>query len=195
MREHRGKTNGYVVLKGQCQEIFDSRFFHESISLKPMSVPLGPFSYFLEIRGDICSWRCTTHADGKWKKSSIRKASIILFGVNILKNFVLQVHFQVKVVWYCSHICHRSQIYCWWLQFAPGVIDMPVANFPRYQWHQRYRWENLPRVLLIPVVHLDLKIFPQIFRKIWNDPNVIFMGLGEDDSRRTWNKNLETLSL
>ncbi len=43
----------------------------------------------------------------------------------------------------------------------------------RYQWHQRYLWtmHRLPPVSLIPVVHLDL-------RKIQNDPNVIFRGLG-----------------
>jgi hypothetical protein len=28
----------------------------------------------------------------------------------------------------------------------------------------------------------DLRISPQIFKKIGNDPNVIFRGLGEDDS-------------
>jgi hypothetical protein len=41
---------------------------------------------------------------------------------------------------------------------------------------------NLPPVSLTPVVHLDLRISPQIFEKIQNDPNVIIMGLGEGDS-------------
>ncbi len=37
----------------------------------------------------------------------------------------------------------------------------------------------------IPVVHLYLRFFD----KILNDPNVIFMGLGEDDSmKKTWSK-------
>jgi hypothetical protein len=31
-------------------------------------------------------------------------------------------------------------------------------------------------------VHLDLRISPRIVDKIRNDPNVIFRGLGEDDS-------------
>ncbi len=31
-------------------------------------------------------------------------------------------------------------------------------------------------------VHLDLRISPLILEKIQNDPNVIFRGLGEDDS-------------
>jgi hypothetical protein len=33
-------------LKGQCHEIFDFRFFHESVSPKPLSLPLGPFQIF-----------------------------------------------------------------------------------------------------------------------------------------------------
>jgi hypothetical protein len=41
---------------------------------------------------------------------------------------------------------------------------------------------NLPLVLLIPVVHLDLQISPQSFEKILNDPNAIIRGFGEDDS-------------
>jgi hypothetical protein len=40
----------------------------------------------------------------------------------------------------------------------------------------------LPPVSLTPVVHLDLQISPRIFKKIRNDPNVIFRGLGEGDS-------------
>jgi hypothetical protein len=46
--------------------------------------------------------------------------------------------------------------------------------------------ENLrkmgPSVSLILVVHLDLPLSPQIFENIWNDPKVIFRGLGQDDS-------------
>jgi hypothetical protein len=41
---------------------------------------------------------------------------------------------------------------------------------------------NLPLVSLMPVVHLELQIYPQIFKKSQNDPNIIFMGFGEDDS-------------
>jgi hypothetical protein len=35
---------------------------------------------------------------------------------------------------------------------------------------------------LIPVVHLDLRISPRIFKKIQNGPNVILWGGGETDS-------------
>jgi hypothetical protein len=41
--------------------------------------------------------------------------------------------------------------------------------------------ENVPQVSLLPVVHLELRISPQIFEKIRNDPYVSFRGLGEDD--------------
>jgi hypothetical protein len=51
-------------------------------------------------------------------------------------------------------------------KFAAGVVDL-VAN--------------LPTVSLTPVVHLDLRISPQIFEKIRNDPSGIFRGLGEGD--------------
>jgi hypothetical protein len=52
---------------------------------------------------------------------------------------------------------------------------------------------NLP-VLLIPVVHLNLQISPQIFEK--NLKNAIIRDLGEDDSRKKPEaKNLVTLSL
>ncbi len=33
------------LLKGQCHKIFDFRFFHESVSPKHLSIPLGPFRF------------------------------------------------------------------------------------------------------------------------------------------------------
>jgi hypothetical protein len=52
-------------------------------------------------------------------------------------------------------------------KFAAGVVDTGG---------------NFPLVLLIPMVHLHLQISLRIFEKIRNEPNVIFGGLGEDDS-------------
>jgi hypothetical protein len=49
-----------LSLKGQCHEIFASGFFYESVSPKPLSIPLGPFRIFSKIRGDIRSSRLTT---------------------------------------------------------------------------------------------------------------------------------------
>ncbi len=42
-------------LKGQCHEMFDSCFFHESVSPQPQSIP-----FFSKIRGDIRKSSCTT---------------------------------------------------------------------------------------------------------------------------------------
>jgi hypothetical protein len=47
-------------VKGQCHEIFDFWFFHESVSPKPLSIPLRPFQIFSKICGDIRSSRLTT---------------------------------------------------------------------------------------------------------------------------------------
>jgi hypothetical protein len=46
------------------------------------------------------------------------------------------------------------------------------------------------------VVHLDLRLSPQIFEKIRNGPNAILWGWGEtDSSKKPEAKNLVTLSL
>ncbi len=95
----------------------------------------------------------------------------------------------------------------------PLVSLSPVTNLPpgkichRCQQHNPNLWQNLPLVSLTPVanlplvsltqvMHFDLRISPQIFQKIWNDPNVIIRGLGEGDLwRKPEAKNLVTLSL
>jgi hypothetical protein len=58
-------------------------FYHKSVSPKHLSVPLRPFQIFSNICADIRDSRRTTgvvDTGGKWKKSSIRKTLIILFG-------------------------------------------------------------------------------------------------------------------
>ncbi len=65
------------------RDFLTSGCFHKSVSPKPLSIPLGPFEIFSKILRDIHSSRCTTgvvDTGGKWKKSSIIKALIILFG-------------------------------------------------------------------------------------------------------------------
>ncbi len=88
---------------------------------------------------------------------------------NIYINFCLQVHFQVSAAWYCSNY-FSTDVNDTGGKFAASVVDTGG---------------NLPPASLTPVVHLDLRISPRIFEKIWNDPNVIIRGLGEDDS---WEK-------
>ncbi len=75
-----------------------------------------------------------------------------------------QVHFKLSAAWYCSH-------------YLPVA---PVAN--------------LPPVPSIKAVNLPLIPVPRIFEKIRNNPNVIFMCLGESDSwKKSEPKNLVTL--
>ncbi len=42
----------------------------------------------------------------------------------------------------------------------------------------------LPKVSLIPVVHLDLRLSPRIFEKFRNGPNAILWGWGEADHQK-----------
>jgi hypothetical protein len=68
------------MLKGQCHEILTFGFFHESVSPKPLSIPLGSFLIFSKMRGDIRSSSFATgvkDTGGKCKKSSIIKVLII----------------------------------------------------------------------------------------------------------------------
>ncbi len=77
-------------------------------------------------------------------------------------------------------------------KFAARVVDTG-GNFPPVLLTPV---ANLPPVSLTPVVHIDLRISPRIFEKIQNDPNDIFRGLGEGDSRKKPQaKNLVTLPL
>jgi hypothetical protein len=46
------------ALKGQCHDIFDFRFFHQPVSPKPLSIPLGLFRIFSKICENIRGSRC-----------------------------------------------------------------------------------------------------------------------------------------
>ncbi len=74
--------NDSIGLKGQCHEIFDFRFFHESVSPKPLSIPIGCVKFFwkfTEIFAAQGASPCCRPTSRKWKKSSVRKVFIILF--------------------------------------------------------------------------------------------------------------------
>ncbi len=123
---------------------------------------------------------------------------------NIYINFCLQVHFQVSAAWYCSNYLPPVS-----MTLAANLLPVsltPVANLPPVSTTQGElvakfaagvvdtggkfaagfvdNGGNLPPVSTTPGVHLDLRISPRIFEKIWNDPNVIIRGLGE----KTWSK-------
>ncbi len=68
-----------------------------------------------------------------------------------------------------------------------------MPPLPIYHWCQWDRWQSTtPAVDLLPVsmvVHLELKIFPQIFKQIWKGPNGILKGLGEKlFMKKTWSQ-------
>jgi|LakMenEpi03Aug12_release.lakeMendotaPanAssembly.Ray.scaffolds.fasta_scaffold471972_1 hypothetical protein len=74
-----------LVLKGQCHEIFDFRFFHETFFSQAPEYPIRCFSNFFENSRKYLSSTCTTSVTDtgdKWKKSSIRK---VLIGHNDLR--------------------------------------------------------------------------------------------------------------
>jgi hypothetical protein len=53
------KIDEFSKLKGTVprHRFSTSGFFHESVSPKPLSIPVGPFRFFSKIRGDIRSSR------------------------------------------------------------------------------------------------------------------------------------------
>ncbi len=118
-------------LKGQCHEIFEFRLFHESVSSKLLSIPLGLFRIFSKIRGDIRSSRCTTgvvDTGGNWKKSSIIKVLIILFGhlwkVELTYRYIFAFNFTLRsqqpdIVFplFATSVIDTSN------KFATGVVD------------------------------------------------------------------------
>ncbi len=100
--------------------------------------------------------------------------------VNKYINFCLQVHFKVSADWHCSHCLPAASL-------IPTTILPPVSLI---------LVANLPPVSLITVVHLDLRVSPWIFEKMWNGPNGILWGWGETDLwKQPEAKNLVTLSL
>ncbi len=55
-----GGSAGRASRRDSVTRFFASGFFHESVSPKPLSIPLGSFRIFSKIRGDIRSSRLTT---------------------------------------------------------------------------------------------------------------------------------------
>ncbi len=54
------KTFTIWKLKGVWHEMFDFRFFHESVSTGPLRIPFEGFRFFSKIRGDIREWMVIT---------------------------------------------------------------------------------------------------------------------------------------
>ncbi len=131
---------------------------------KPLSLSPGPFYLFSKNHGDIfCSSK--VHHQCHWHQRKMEK----IFNQKSFNNLFFTLLGSI-VNLYLLPISTTPA----WCQNLLSVSLTPV--------------ENLPPVSLILVVHLDFWISPRIFDKIWNDPDVIFRGLGEDD---LWKKNLK----
>ncbi len=134
------------------------------------SIPLQPFRIFSKIRGDIRGSRCTTGVNdtsGKCKKSSSRKILRILFG-----------HLWVVELTYISIFAFKFTLRC----LQPDIVPI-ICNRCQRQLRQICHWCRWHQWCTLTCEYLR-----EFSKKIWNDPNVIFRGLGEGDS---WKKNLK----
>jgi hypothetical protein len=90
---------------------------------------------------------------------------------------------------FATHVVHRWQICCqcglyrWQFttrvvdtigKFAAGIVDIGGKFPPPVSTTPAELVAKFPPMSLIPVVHLDLQISQRIFKKIRNDPSVIF---------------------
>ncbi len=207
----------FTFIKRQYHEIFDFWFFSWISSPSTWVYHYGHFEFFRKFAEIFAAQDAppVSLTGGKWKKSSSRKILIILLGhlwVVELTYFCLQVPFEVSAAWYCSH-------------YLPPALLTLAANLPPLSATQAELVENFTQVANSPPVSTTqaelvakfaagavdtggnfatgvvdtcgapwLANIPRNFRK--NDPNVIFMGLGEGDSwKNPETKNLVTLSL
>ncbi len=193
----------FLLLKGQCHEIFCLRFFSW------ITFPQAPVNniriisnFFLKIRGDICKSRCTT---------GVNNTGEIATGVNDTYG-----KFATGINETSGKFCHQFPLCCWHRGQIMGTISgcwhLKVnlkAKIYTYvssttQWWPKKTikifliedFSHLPPVSTTPVVNLELRISPWIFEKIRNGFNGILWGWGETDSwKKPEAKNLMTLSL
>ncbi len=131
---------------------FRLQVFYESVSPKPLSVPLGPFRIFSKISGDICSSRCTT---------GINNTSVITSGVpslaNISANFWIKIETNLmlfsgtwgkmiyektrkqKILWHCtlkmSLVCDEIRRRCdGYVDCADRSDERACLEFPCHEW-------------------------------------------------------------
>ncbi len=145
-----------------------SGFFHESVSPKPLSIPLGPSNFF---ENSLRYSQFNVHHRCRWHHWQIEKTfNQKIFNyfiwtplgrrVNIYINFCLQVHFKVSAAWYCSH-CHQCQQHKRnWGQMLPLVSLIPVANLPPVLLIPA---AILPPVSLTPVENFQFNSIQQTF--------------------------------
>ncbi len=163
-----------------------SGFLHESVSPKPLIIPLGPFQIFLKICWDIRSSRCTTGVNdtgGKWKKILNQKSFHYFFWTPLGSRVSIKIKFSFTF----TLSCQQSDI-------------VPIVCH-RYQQHQQNWWQdllpvaNLPPVSLTPVVDLDLRMSPWISEKFEMTLALFSGAWGKMIHEKSEANNLVTLSL
>jgi len=103
LNKHKEKSETYTFVKGTVsRNFFLLFFFHESVSHKPLIIPLRPFRIFSKIRGDtvfsapgLPPVSLTPVTNGKNPQSDFYDFFWTPLGsrVSIYINFCLQAHF------------------------------------------------------------------------------------------------------
>ncbi len=147
-----------ITLKGQCVRHFLLLvFFHESVGPKPLSIPLGPFRIFSQLKVDhqyqrhwwqICL-PCQRHRRQNCRRYQRHRWQIC--------------HRYQRTG---GKFCHQFHQCCWYR----GVNNMA---------------SNLPLVSTTPLVNFELRISPQIFKKI----ETVLMGYSRPGGKLIDEKN------
>ncbi len=124
-----------ALLKGVWYEIFAFRFFHKSVSLGLLSIPLKPFQIFSKIREDICEWMfisCVNDTGEKEKNFEIKFFEIFCEELSL-------VHFTPK--W------PKDWSFAYLSFLGVGKLILTWLSNRRFRWHrrkiyQRCRWHR-----------------------------------------------------
>ncbi len=180
MLSRLGGITVYSPWRGSAKRFSTAGFFHESVSSKPLSIPLGPFPIFQKKLQRYSQLK--VHHRCHWHQCSMEK-HLNQNGFNFFTPFDSRVNIQIFFSFKFTLRCQQS-------------VVVPIICH-QYQQHQRYRWQNLLLVSLIPTLTNEyIRITAISFERNQNDPNDIFRALLEEDScKKPEAKNIVTLAL
>jgi hypothetical protein len=150
--------------RARITRFFASSFFHKLSSPRPLKITLGSFWIFLKIHRDIRKSRCTTGISDTGSKFAIGTAGGADTGGKFTGGVVL---------------LHRRQIFLWcsWYQWQimgtisdclhlkVNLMNLPIFNSTTQRLQTIYLKLSDWRFFHL---HLELRISPRIFEKIWN---------------------------
>ncbi len=149
-----------MPIKGQCHELFDLRFFHESVPPQSSECSIGAISNFFE--NFMRYLLLKVHHQWQMEKIFINQKSFNYFVQTPLGSIV-----KIKITLFPSSSLFGVsslmlfQLFATGGKFTTGVYSLiPMVIWHQYQLRQWYRWQNLLLLSLTPVVHLDLRISP-----------------------------------